>query len=183
MVSPLCNVQQPDAGALVGCWLCNQSSVSPGLCRTHLPWRCCTAGSRRSGQRRRSPPHGLVQPGRTHTHEHKVKDIWNQIFVTTLKQTLKFVHEIYKTQISMTELHLQHGKKFRGRLHDEVMNLVPVRDHVKNCSQLSVRPRSNGGLKCFCGWSRKSPACGGMNEQGWESSATRAILYRTNNIW
>jgi len=33
---------------------------SPGPSRTRLPWRCCTAGSRRSGQQRRSPQHGLV---------------------------------------------------------------------------------------------------------------------------
>lgn len=51
------------------CWLRNQSSgsVSPGPSRTHLPWRCCTAGSRQSGRQRQSPRHGLVQPGRTQT--------------------------------------------------------------------------------------------------------------------
>lgn len=51
------------------CRLCNQSSGSilPGPCRTHLPWRCCTAGSRQSGRQRRSPQHGLVQPGRKQT--------------------------------------------------------------------------------------------------------------------
>lgn len=69
MVIPLYNSPSQSSGSgrrgLCCFWtLCNQSSewISPGPSRTHLPWRCCTAGSRQSGQQRRSPEHGLVQP-------------------------------------------------------------------------------------------------------------------------
>lgn len=69
MLIPLYNSPSQRSGSerrgLCCFWtLCNQSSewISPGPSRTHLPWRCCTAGSRQSGQQRRSPEHGLVQP-------------------------------------------------------------------------------------------------------------------------
>lgn len=92
-MSPLCNSQAPHSASssclcsdrlqgegallLLLLLLCNQSSGSilPGPCRTHLPWRCCTAGSRQSGQQRRSPQHGLVQPGRKQTGLDWVTDL------------------------------------------------------------------------------------------------------------
>lgn len=74
MVIPLYNSPSQRSGSgrrgLCSFWtLCNQSSewISPGPFRTHLPWRCCTAGSRQSGQQRRSPEHGLDQPAQTET--------------------------------------------------------------------------------------------------------------------
>lgn len=58
MVQPLRNIASLQV-------TCSASRCLPGPSQTHLPWRCWTAESRRSGQRRQSQQHGSVQPAWT----------------------------------------------------------------------------------------------------------------------